>query len=192
MARLGADSVKGRAFAAALFIVGAAVVAVAWVASAAVNGAPVTVVGADAAIVLSGDVDYLRVRHGAELVLQGRVKAVLLTGEGVGGDSAEAMKREAVAAGTPADAIVLETASTSTRENFAFAAPIIRGRGWRRVALVTSHSHMARALATARRTMPDIVWIPSPVPDAGSPDRARRLRAEEALKLLWYKARGWA
>jgi uncharacterized SAM-binding protein YcdF (DUF218 family) len=147
---------------------------------------------ADAAVVLSGDVDYLRVKHGAELVQQGRVKALLLTGAGVGGDSAEAMKGEAMAAGVPASAIVLETASTSTRENFAFAAPIIRDRGWRRIALVTSQSHMARALATARRTMPEIEWIASPVKDAGAPDRARRLRAGEALKLLWYKARGWA
>ena len=147
---------------------------------------------ADAALVLSGDVDYLRVKHAAELVKQGRVKALLLTGQGVGGDSAEAMKGEAIAAGAPASAIVLEAASTSTRENFAFAAPIIRERGWRRVALVTSQSHMARALATARRTIPEIDWVASPVPDAGPTDRARRLRVEEVLKLLWYKARGWA
>lgn len=150
------------------------------------------VVDADAAIVLSGDVDYLRVKHGAALVKQGHVHALLLTGQGVGGDSAEAMRVEAVAAGAPADAIVLETASTSTRENLVLSAPIIRARGWRRVALVTSQSHLARALATARRTMPDVEWIAAPVPDAGSPERTRRLRVEEALKLLWYKARGWA
>ena len=40
--------------------------------------------------------------------------------------------------------------------------------------------------------MPDVDWVPAPVPDAGPPARARRLRAEEALKHLWYKARGWA
>jgi uncharacterized SAM-binding protein YcdF (DUF218 family) len=147
---------------------------------------------ADAALVLSGDVDYLRVKHAAQLVKQGRVKALLLTGQGVGGDSAAAMKGEAIAAGVPVSAIALEAASTSTRENFAFAAPIIRDRGWRRMALVTSRSHMARALATARRTVPEIDWIAAPVADAGPPDRARRLRVEEALKLLWYKARGWA
>jgi uncharacterized SAM-binding protein YcdF (DUF218 family) len=147
---------------------------------------------ADAALVLSGDVDYLRVKHAAALYKLGKVKVVLLTGQGVGGDSAEAMRGEAVAAGLPAAAIVLETASTTTRENIVFAAPIITTQGWRRVALVTSQSHLARALATARKAMPEVEWIPSPVPDAGSPSRARRLRAEEALKLLWYKARGWA
>ena len=149
-------------------------------------------VEADAALVLSGDVDYLRVNHASELFRGGRVKAILVTGQGVGGDSAEEMRKQAIAAGVPAEAIVLETASTSTRENLAFAAPIIRDRGWRRIAVVTSQSHLARAIATARKVMPDVVWVPAPVRDAGPPARARRLRAEEAVKLLWYKARGWA
>ena len=147
---------------------------------------------ADAAIVLSGDVDYLRVKHAAVLVKAGQVKAILLTGQGVGGDSAEEMRRQAIAAGVPADVIVLETASTTTRENLVFAAPLVKERGWHRMALVTSQSHLARALATARKAMPDVDWVPAPVPDAGPPGRARRLRAEEALKHLWYKARGWA
>lgn len=149
-------------------------------------------VQADAALVLSGDVDYLRVGYAAGLVKTGLVKAILLTGQGVGGDSAEEMGRQAIAAGVPAHAIVLETASTTTRENLVFAAPLIQKRGWRRIALVTSRSHLARALATARKAMPEVEWIPAPVTDAGPPARARRLRGEEALKLLWYKARGWA
>lgn len=149
-------------------------------------------VTADAAIVLSGDVDYLRVSHASRLLREGRVRALVLTGRGVGGDSAEAMRRQAVAAGVSPEAILVETESTSTRENILFAAPLLRQRGWRRVALVTSQSHLARALAAARKAVPDVEWIAAPVPDAGSPDRARRLRAEEALKLLWYKARGWA
>jgi len=147
---------------------------------------------ADAALVLSGDVDYLRVRHASALVRGGQVRAIVLTGSGVGGDSAEDMKREALASGVPAAAIVLETASTSTRENVLFAAPIVRAQGWRRIALVTNESHLPRALGIARKVMPDVEWIPAPVPDAGSPGRARRLRLEETLKLLVYKARGWA
>lgn len=147
---------------------------------------------ADAALVLSGDVDYLRVKHASDLYRADAVKALLLTGQGVGGDSAEEMRRIALENGVPAGAIVLEPASTTTRENLMFAAPLVEARGWRRIALVTSRSHMPRALAAARKAMPDVDWVPAPVPDAGPPGRARRLRAEEALKHLWYLVRGWA
>ena len=158
----------------------------------AATESPPATIQADAVLVLSGDVDYLRVRHAAGLVKAGQVKAMLLTGQGVGGDSAEEMRRQAIVAGVPADAIILETASTTTRENLVFAAPLINQRGWRRIALATSQSHLARALATARKAMPYVEWIPAPVPDAGPPERGRRLRAEEVLKHLWYRMRGWA
>ena len=181
---------RGRriAIAAVLALIATSIAAVA---SRTPVEAPATV-RADAALVLSGDVDYLRVQRAAALYGSGAVKALLLTGRGVGGDSAEAMRRQAMDAGVPAEAIVLEPASTTTRENLVFAAPLVQQRGWRRIALVTSQSHLARALATARKAMPEVDWVPVPVPDAGSPGRARRLKAEEALKLLWYKARGWA
>lgn len=149
-------------------------------------------VRADAALVLSGDVDYLRLKHAIALLETGSVKAILLTGQGIGGDSAEEMRRLAMAAGVPTGAIVVETASTTTRDNLVFAAPLVETRGWRRIALVTSQSHLARALATARKAMPRVEWVPAPVPDAGPPDRARRQRIEETFKHLWYKARGWA
>ena len=150
------------------------------------------IIQGDAALVLSGDVDYLRIKHAAGLVKAGRVKAILLTGQGIGGDSAEEMRVEAIAAGVPADAIVLETASLTTRENLVFAAPLIKERGWRRIALVTSQSHLARALGTARKAIPDVDWVPAPVPDAGPPSRVRRVRAQERTKHLWYILRGWA
>ena len=146
---------------------------------------------ADAGLVLSGDVDYLRVRRTATLYQEGVVKNILLTGSGVGGDSAVEMRKEALALGVPAEAIVLETGSTSTRENIIAAHPLIRARGWRRVALVTSLSHMGRALATARRVMPEVKWVPVPVEDAGPPERLYRTRLQEWGKLLWYTARGW-
>jgi uncharacterized SAM-binding protein YcdF (DUF218 family) len=178
-----------RAGAVVLALIGTSMLAVASRPQADVASAAIQ---ADAAIVLSGDVDYLRVKYASGLVKAGQVKAILLTGQGVGGDSAEEMRRQAIAAGVPADAIVVETASTTTRENVIFAAPLIKERGWRRIALVTSQSHLARAMATARKAMPDVDWVPTPVPDAGPPARARRLRVEEAVKHLVYFLRGWA
>ncbi len=64
----------------------------------------------------------------------------------------------AIARGVPEAAIMLETESTNTRENFAFSAAIIeRQIGWadiRSVALVTKPYHARRAIMTARRYWP--------------------------------------
>ena len=101
------------------------------------------------------------------------------------------MRKEALALGVPAEAIVLETESTSTRENMTSVHPLIRARGWRRIALVTSESHMLRAVGAVRKVMPEVAWIPVAVEDAGPPERVYRVRLEELGKLLWYAVRGW-
>jgi uncharacterized SAM-binding protein YcdF (DUF218 family) len=153
---------------------------------------PPAVVAADAALVLSGDVDYLRVARAAELFRDGAVPVVLITGKGVGGDSAPALRDQCIRRGVPPERVMVEPESTSTRENMLFAAPLVRGRGFRRVALVTSASHMGRAERAARRVMPEVEWVPIPVEDAGPPSRQRRLCLLEWVKLAWYRARGWA
>lgn len=147
---------------------------------------------ADAALVLSGDVDYLRVRRAAGLQRSGRVRFLLVTGAGVGGDSGRELASQARRLGVPDDAIVIEDRSTTTRENVLNAAPIVGGRGWTHVLLVTSASHMGRALRAARRAMPDVRWTAVPVADAGPPARTCRSRLGEWVKLAGYLARGWA
>jgi uncharacterized SAM-binding protein YcdF (DUF218 family) len=148
--------------------------------------------GADVALVLSGDVDYKRVAEAVRLERSGRVPFILVTGAGVGGDDAADLARQAVARGADPARIVKETASTSTRENLVFAAPIIRGRGWRRVALVTTRLHMFRALHTARRVMPEVEWLPVPVADpAVSAALLRERRLGEWKKIAGYAVRGW-
>jgi uncharacterized SAM-binding protein YcdF (DUF218 family) len=146
---------------------------------------------ADAALVLSGDVDFLRLQHAARLRAAGLAPVLLLTGAGVGGDSAQEMRRQALALGVPEQAIVLEPLSRSTRENLAFAAPIVKRWGWHRVALVTSASHMARAARVARRVAPEVEWLPEPVADAGPQRRIVVTRLAEWAKLGWYLVRGW-
>jgi len=147
----------------------------------------------DAAVVLSGDVGYLRLKKAAGLYREGRVHLLVLTGAGIGGDSALVMREFAeLRLGVPVRAMVLETRSTTTRENVEFAAPLLRQAGVSRVALVTSSSHMARALRTARRLVPDLEWAPVPVDDAGPPSRIWRTRLQEWGKLAWYWLRGWA
>ncbi len=146
---------------------------------------------ADAALVLSGDVDYLRVRGAVGLYEVGAVRQILMTGAGIGGDDAASLKAIAVERGVPADVVLLETRSLSTRENLVFAAPIVRAQAWRRVALVTSASHMGRAERVARKALPEIEWVVAPVADAGSGLRRYRQRLLEWAKLAGYLVRGW-
>lgn len=152
---------------------------------------PAARVTAEAALVLSGDVEYLRVARAAALYRAGAVPLLVVTGAGVGGDDAEALRDECVRLGVPRDRILVEAASTSTRENMLFVAPLLRARGLRRVALVTSDLHMGRAERAARRVMPEVEWVMVPVEDAGVPS-PRRARLQEWGKLLWYLARRWA
>jgi uncharacterized SAM-binding protein YcdF (DUF218 family) len=149
-------------------------------------------VRADAALVLSGDVDFLRLRRAAALYAAGEVGALLVTGSGIGGDDAAVLRREAERLGVPPGAIRSEPASRTTRENLAFAAQLVRREGWRRVALVTSASHMGRAERVARRALPEVTWIAVTAADAGPWTRVYRQRLSEWLKLALYRARGWA
>lgn len=97
-----------------------------------------------------------------------------------------------IGSASPPRAIILEARSSTTRENLQFAAPLLRQSSLRRVALVTSRSHMGRALRTARRLVPEVEWLPVPVDDAGPPARIRKARLAEWFKLAWYWLRGWA
>ena len=145
---------------------------------------------ADAAMVLSGDVGELRTRRAVELLKAGQVHSILLTGSGLGGDSAVYLEQAALRFGAPAESLFLEETSTTTEENFKNAAPLIRKQGWKTLALVTSSFHMRRALWVAREQLPGVEWLPVPVADAGI--RARSSAAlGEWLKLAWSWLRSW-
>ena len=147
----------------------------------------------DAALVLSGDVDYRRLEHAVALYRQGRVPILVLTGRGIGGDSALAMRDFATSRlEVPAQVILVESRSTTTRENLVFSSELLRRNRLHAVLLVTSASHMGRALRAARRAVPDVTWTPVAVDDVGPESRVYRTRAREWLKLVWYWLRGWA
>lgn len=147
---------------------------------------------ADAAVVLSGDVDYVRLKAAAAALIAGRVRTLVLTGAGAGGDSGDTLREVALGLGVPAAAMVVENRSTTTRENLLFAGAIVRAQGWRRVLLVTSHTHMGRAQRVARRAVPEVEWLPSPVDEPGPPSRIVRNRVREWVRFVGYVARGWA
>jgi uncharacterized SAM-binding protein YcdF (DUF218 family) len=148
-------------------------------------------VRADAALVLSGDVEYRRLERASALVRSGAVAWLILTGAGVGGDDAETMRRLVIKDGVPADRVLVEPRATSTRENLIFSATLFGGRGIRSVALITNASHMGRAERVARKVIPEMHWISVPVPDPGPRLRIYCTRLQEWAKLAWYAVRGW-
>jgi len=155
------------------------------------HSATPSLVEADAALVMSGDVGYLRLERASALFQAGGVSWLVLTGAGVGGDSALTMRDLAIKKGIPAERILIEDRATTTRENLLLAAPILGERGLRAVALITNASHMGRAERVARRAAPAVRWIPVPVADPGPQERICRTRLQEWVKLAWYAVRGW-
>ena len=115
---------------------------------------------ADAAIVLGAAVFRERpspifrerINHAIMLYENGTVDKLIFTG-GVGwGDSrseAEVARQYALARGVPAEAILLETTSTSTIENLANARQVGTDHGLRTYLIVSTPYHMRRAITIA-------------------------------------------
>lgn len=103
-----------------------------------------------------------RVWLGAELIKAGVAPRALVTGGTLPWNAQTASESDAMlefmrALGVPADAVVLESESRTTRENATFSAPLLAGAA--RVIVVTSAFHMERSLRTLKKVMPDIEWI---------------------------------
>jgi uncharacterized SAM-binding protein YcdF (DUF218 family) len=155
---------------------------------------------ADAALVMTGDVDFQRTKAASRLVESGQARLLVLTGgEPWGGDSAQSLREVAVAHGVPPERIRMESVSENTRESLVAVAPILESEGVRSVILVTSPYHQLRAWRAARRALPGIRLINRPAPCSHwSPrgwwrqPRSRQLVLREYGKLLYYLLRGWA
>jgi uncharacterized SAM-binding protein YcdF (DUF218 family) len=102
---------------------------------------------ADAIVAISGDTGA---RADSAIALWKQGYAPLLIFSGGSSDpqsvaSAELMKRTAVAAGVPANAIVVEGDSATTEENAKRVAQLMKEQGLRSAILVTSPYHQRRA-----------------------------------------------
>ena len=150
-----------------------------------------------------------RVWHAARIYRAGKAPRVILSGgrmawQGERLSEADATRRFLIDLGVPAEALLFEDHSRSTRENARYSAELIRAHGFARVLLVTSALHMPRALATFRAVGVDA--IPAPTDFEVMPEPAHLLRwlpdaealvaSSRALKEylgLWvYRWRGWA
>lgn len=109
--------------------------------------------------------------------------------------AAEPMRDLLVSQGIPRNAILLEDASTSTRENALFVARLLQDNPGRRV-LLTSDYHMRRALGAFRKVGIDASPLPYPDARRNMTSLPQRwgifwLLTGETAKFAWYKVRGW-
>ena len=101
----------------------------------------------DAIVAISGDTGA-RAETAIGLWKQGYAPLLIFSGGSSDPESvasAELMKRTAMAAGVPANAIVVEGTSATTEENAQRVAELMKGRGLRSAILVTSPYHQRRA-----------------------------------------------
>ena len=121
---------------------------------------------------------------------------------GPGESSGTTMRDELVRLGVPRGRIVVEAMSRSTRDNVAFAMPILKSLGIENVVVVTSDTHMRRALGVFRAmgasaipaVAPDprlpIQWFWWVLPTAGGLESSREV-AREVGGIPYYWLRGW-
>lgn len=101
-----------------------------------------------------------RVIYAAQLYRQGLAPRIIVSGGSSLRDTypnaqseADAMKEHLILMGVPEQAILLETQSLTTRQNMALTAGLLQTQQIiGRLALVTSATHMPRAVATAEHT----------------------------------------
>lgn len=151
-----------------------------------------------------------RVLHALRIWRAGKAKVIVIAGGQVfdpnaANTEAAAIRDLLVSWGIDPAAIIIEERSRNTHENAVLSAPLLAARGLRSALLVTSASHMPRALAAFRMagvnvlpaatdygTTGDLPPLPlSVLPDASSLDASTRAM-REWLGLLVYRLRGWA
>jgi uncharacterized SAM-binding protein YcdF (DUF218 family) len=112
------------------------------------------------------------------------------------------LRQAIVRLGVPADRVVLDPDSTSTRAHALSVTRLLRARGISRFVLVTSDTHIRRAAAAFRREGADLVASPASGCDRPAahvwriwPSSASLAYSEAAvhdyLGLIYYGIRGW-
>ena len=107
-----------------------------------------------------------RIRHGLDLYRQGYAPLLIFTG-GYGGNGArfsesQVARRYAIRQGVPEEAILIETASRTTRQNLIEARRLMAQHQLHRVIIVSDPLHMARALRLAHELEIDALASSTP------------------------------
>lgn len=153
--------------------------------------------GASALVVLDGDHAGLRLKETTRLFALLNPQWVIVS------STREWFQQDVRRAGIPADRIVRETSSLTTRDQAIAVAALLKARGIDRVVLVASPIHMPRALAACEavgvRAVPSVTARPHPDLPGGLwsviPRRDALLYTNESLyeylALWWYRQQGW-
>jgi uncharacterized SAM-binding protein YcdF (DUF218 family) len=88
-----------------------------------------------------------RLGFGLQLFRSSRADTILLSGN----DQAQEMAHKLREQGVPASALITEDASGNTHQNALYSAAVLKRKKLRRILLVTSGIHMARAVASFNR-----------------------------------------
>jgi uncharacterized SAM-binding protein YcdF (DUF218 family) len=106
-----------------------------------------------------------RLLHALRLYRAGKADHVLLTGGNVfpepGLESESYYARGVLELwGIPESAVVMETKSRNTLQNAEFSARVLEKRHWKKVLLITSASHMRRAVMAFHAAGVDVIPVP--------------------------------
>ncbi len=147
---------------------------------------------ADIAVVLAGDFSGERILRAANLAAAGYVPRVLISGQNGPFDGQEANLAIAFAVrkGHPESIFIPATnLARSTREEAAALTPILRRLGARRVLLITSDFHTARAVRLFRRAAPDLEFaaVASPASAFDPADWWKSREGRKTVLLEWIK-----
>jgi len=102
----------------------------------------------DAVVVVSGGDTQSRTSAGIELYKNGWADTLIFSGaaqDKTGPSNAEAMEQQAIQAGVPSSAIIIDEDSESTQQNAQNTKTIVANRGYDDIILVTSGYHQRRA-----------------------------------------------
>lgn len=106
-----------------------------------------------------------RIRHGIALYQRGLAPRLIFTGgfgSGAPYSESQVARRFALKQGVPAQAILIESHSRTTRQNLQEARKLMEANRLRRVIIVSDPLHMARALRLARELGIDALGSSTP------------------------------
>ncbi|MEA3493229.1 MAG: YdcF family protein [Candidatus Margulisiibacteriota bacterium] len=143
----------------------------------------------DVIVVLAGDSNGERVAQGVELHKKGYAPKIIMSGGPIMWELAAAdwMKKQAVAAGVPASAVLLQRKSESTMEDVLLSLPLIRKNKFRSVILVTSPYHSRRSKRTFKKGVAglNIEVLSYPVQDSKFKVKGWWERHEDTQRVVW-------
>lgn len=123
-----------------------------------------------------------RIRHGIALYERGLAQHLLFTGgfgNGARFSESQVARSYALKQGVPAQAILIETQSRTTRQNLQQAKLLMQAKGFRTAVIVSDPLHMARALRLARELGIEALGSSTPTTRFRSFDTRKRFLLQE-------------